>query len=184
MSMGAHHWMLVAALVVAAVAAWTDMRTGEIPNRVTLVPLALAPLVHAGIAFGAERSARAALVAAGASLLGAAICSLIPLALFRVGAIGGGDAKLFAAIGAIGRPEFGVHAETYAFVLGMLYAVALVIQRGRLGATLGNVAAIFRGAARVTPRTAPAPAEMTQLRFGPAILAGVTTAAFLHWSVA
>jgi prepilin peptidase CpaA len=183
--MSAHHWTIVAALVVAATAAWTDIRTGEIPNRVTLIPLALAPLVHAGIAFAAERSARAAFVGAGASLLGAAVCLLIPLALFRVGAIGGGDTKLFAAIGAIGRPEFGVHAETYAFVLGMVYAVALVFRQGKLASTLGNVGAIFRGAARAPSQAASAPAsQMTQVRFGPAILAGVLAAAFLQWSAA
>jgi len=180
--MNAHHWMVLAAVVVTAVAAWTDLRTGEIPNRVTLVPLALAPFVHASIAFGAERSGWAALVAAGSSLLGAAVCLLIPLALFRVGAIGGGDTKLFAAVGAIGRPEFGVHAETYAFVLGMLYAIGLVIQQRKLGSTLGNVAAIFRGAARSSSQTNPAPADMTQVRFGPAILAGVTAAGCLQWS--
>jgi prepilin peptidase CpaA len=180
--MTAHQWMLVAALVVAALAAWTDFRTGEIPNRITLVPLALAPVAHAVVAFANEHSLRLSLIAAGGSLLGAALCLVIPIALFRAGAIGGGDTKLFAAIGAIGRVEFGIHAETYAFVLGMIYAVALVIHQGKLASTLGNVVAIFRGPMRPAPETGPAMAGMTQIRFGPAILAGVLLTTFLQWS--
>jgi prepilin peptidase CpaA len=184
--MTAHQWMILAALVVAAAAAWTDFRTGEMPNRITLVPLALAPVIHAAIGFAAERSVKGAFAAAGSSIFGAALCLIVPIALYRAGAMGGGDTKLFAAIGAIGRVEFGIYAETYAFVFGMLYAVALVIHQGKLASTLGNVVAIFRGAARSRAGSTPAdsaPAEMTQVRFGPAILAGVVATALLHWSI-
>jgi prepilin peptidase CpaA len=180
--MTAHQWMMLAAVLVAATAAWTDFRTGEIPNRITLVPLALAPIVHAVIAFAAERSLKLALLAAGSSLFGAMLCLIVPIALYRAGAMGGGDTKLFAAIGAIGRVEFGIYAETYAFLFGMLYAVALVIHQGKLASTLGNVVAIFRGVGR-SSSPAPATTEMTQVRFGPAILAGAIATALLHWSM-
>jgi prepilin peptidase CpaA len=181
--MTAHQWMFGVALVVTALAAWTDSRTGEIPNWVTLVPLALAPLVHAGIAYRSEPSAAALLAGAGASILGALCCLVIPVALYRAGAIGGGDTKLFAAVGAIGRTEFGVHAQTYAFVLGMLYAVALMVQRGKLGTTLGNVAALFRSFTRTSASPAPGPSDMTEVRFGPAIFAGTVLTTCLQWSI-
>jgi prepilin peptidase CpaA len=177
-----HHWMLGAALVVSALAAWTDARTGEIPNWLTLVPLALAPVFHAALAFRSDPAASSAFGGAGFSLLGAAACSVIPLALYRAGAIGGGDTKLFAAIGAICRTELGLHAETYAFVLGMLYAVALVVHRGKLAATLGNVFALFRGGPRGA-NGAEIAGEMTEVRFGPAIFAGVVLTTCLEWSV-
>ena len=101
-------YFLIAAVLVAAVAAWFDWRTGEMPNAVTLLPLAAAPIAHGVLAAAYGGGFQAAVQAAGLSVLGAAVLVLVPAALYRAGAIGGGDVKLFAALGALMRTLIGV----------------------------------------------------------------------------
>jgi hypothetical protein len=67
------------ALVVTAIGAWYDWRTGHIPNWLTLGALGAAIVAHGAYAFATSASnARAAFEAAGLSLVGAAICALVP----------------------------------------------------------------------------------------------------------
>ena len=95
-------YFIAFAVLVAALSAWIDWRTGHIPNWVTLGPLAVAPVAHFAVNALTGHS-HEAVQAAGFSILGAGVCALVPLLLYRAGAIGGGDVKLLAAIGAICR---------------------------------------------------------------------------------
>jgi prepilin peptidase CpaA len=106
-------YFLLAAVIVTAAAAWFDRRSGEMPDVVTLLPLAAAPIAH-GVLAAMAGGFSAAAQAVGFSILGAAACLLVPAALYSAGAIGGGDVKLFAAIGAMLRTLIGVEAEFYA----------------------------------------------------------------------
>lgn len=72
-----------------ALAGWLDLLTMTIPNRVSLVLVALFPLAAVGA--GLEATAIAGHVAAGALMLGVGIL------MFARGWLGGGDAKLLAA---------------------------------------------------------------------------------------
>ncbi|XYH94746.1 prepilin peptidase [Sorangium sp. So ce1128] len=175
------HAMLVAAVAVAVVAAWTDLRTGQIPNWATLGPLAAAPLLHFLLASRAT-TASEAVQAAGFSLVGALVCAAVPIVLYRAGAIGGGDVKLLSALGAILGTRVGIEAELYAFVLAAVVAPARLAWEGRLLRVLGNTAALvinpFLPKAR---RRTLSPEMMTSIRFGPAILAGTLVTALLHW---
>jgi len=70
-------YFLAVAVLVTAVAAWFDWRTGEMPNAVTLGPLLAAPLAH-GIATAlAGGPFQAVVEAAGYSVLGAAVCACL-----------------------------------------------------------------------------------------------------------
>ena len=80
------------ALFVAATAAFCDWRRGEIPNWLTLPAILLAPWSY-GLAFGIEYALH--------SLAAGFLAGLVPYLLFRRGAIGGGDVKLFGALGAV-----------------------------------------------------------------------------------
>ncbi|QQR91304.1 MAG: prepilin peptidase [Myxococcales bacterium] len=80
------------ALVVALVAAAYDWKTGRIPNWLTFLVL-LAALCFYG--FGVS------LTAAAFSFIAACVCALIPVLFFFMNAMGGGDVKLFAALGAL-----------------------------------------------------------------------------------
>src|SRR5262249_2157338 len=139
-SMLGAHYFLTAAVVVAAVAAWIDWRTGHIPDWVSLPPLA-AFAAHALVA-GVTDGWGEAIPAAGFSILGAALCAVVPLGLMRVGAIGGGDVKLLAAIGALLQWRIGIEAEFYAFVAGAIIAPARLAYEGKLLKVLGNSLAL------------------------------------------
>ena len=63
--------------------------------------------------------------------------------LYRQGAIGGGDLKLFAGIGAILQTTLGVEAEMYSFFGAALFAPAILAYQGKLIVTLKNSVAIL-----------------------------------------
>lgn len=173
--------LLVAAVIIAAVAAFIDWRTGHIPNWVTLAPLGAAPIVHFAVT-AVERPLSEAAQAAGFSVLGAFVCALVPLVLFRAGAIGGGDVKLLAALGAICRPTVGIEAEFYAFLSAAIIAPARLAWEGKLLRVLGNTVAIVINPFLPEKRKrALSPEMLTSIRFGPAIFAGTAIAALLHW---
>ncbi len=171
---------LLAAAVVALVAATTDWRTGHIPNVVTLAPLAAAPLAH--FAHGAiEGGTVPALYELGRSVLGAVACGLVPFAMFVLGGMGGGDVKLFAAIGALVLPMTGLEAETYSFVAALFVAPARLAYDGVLLRTLGNVAVLATNPFRPQKSRRPVPEEMkTWFRLGPCIFLGVCVVLVTH----
>jgi prepilin peptidase CpaA len=144
-------------------------------------------VAHGGYAFAtnptAASNARAAFEAAGLSLLGAAICSIVPLLLYRMDAIGGGDVKLLAALGAILRPMLGIEAELYGFLAAAIIAPAWLAYEGKLGAVLANTVAIVKNPFLPKTKRREIPPEMlTSIRFGPGVFVGTCGAAAMHWS--
>lgn len=180
----------LAATSVALVGAACDVKTGHIPNGLTLGALAIAPLAHAVDAAARSGSLRAVAIAPLSSLAGAALCGALPFALFARGALGGGDVKLFAAVGALAGPLAGLRAELIAFVIGAVYALALSARARRFGSVMRNVVSLVAGSVN-TPAddvgSREAALELTPVRFGPAIFAGMLAAACLqslqslHW---
>ncbi|MBX3193149.1 MAG: prepilin peptidase [Labilithrix sp.] len=166
--------------LLAATAAWFDWRTGRIPNQLTLVGLALAVVGHfvrgatsGGLAAGVEQAAFA--------LGGALACAIVPLYMHRRGALGGGDVKLFAALGAALHPLAGLEAETYAFVAAALIAPAQLAWEGKLLRTLANTLALVLNPLRARSHQAAVPGEMvTWFRLGPAVFLGTAATFVVH----
>jgi prepilin peptidase CpaA len=181
----AYHFFLVVAAMTALVAAALDFRTGHIPNGITVGALLLGPLAHAAVGAATRHSAVGGVQGLVASLVGAACCAVLPLAMYRSAGLGGGDVKLFAAMGALLGTMVGLHAETYAFVFGMVWAIVVVARSGKLASTLGNVAALVRAPInRPADERRVAKEKMTSIRFGPAIFLGTVFAAFMCWGSA
>jgi prepilin peptidase CpaA len=160
------------ALVIAAIAAVTDVRRGEIPNWLTLPPLAAAPVIHA-IAGGpwAGLGAVAAMI----------VCGLVPYWLFRRGAAGGGDVKLLAAIGAVAGLSFGIEAQLFSFVAAGMIALGRLAWNGRLLRTLSN--AVLLAVNPILPRRwrrEVAAELMTAVRLGGFAFAGTLLAVSLR----
>jgi prepilin peptidase CpaA len=173
---------LVAALLVTAIAAWTDVRTGTIPNWLTYGALGAALGWHSVVGLSFAHSWHAGLQGLGTSFVGAILCSAAPVFLFAKGAIGGGDVKLFAALGALCLPLVGIEVEMYGFIAAALIALAKLAYEGRLLRTLGGSLALLVNPFRKPEKRRSAPAEaMTWFRLGPAILIGVGTTLILHW---
>lgn len=173
-----------AALAIALVAAIVDLRRGEIPNALTLLPLAMAPVLHGAAALAVGRSHEAH-IAAGLSVLGAVAAGAVPLVLWRADALGGGDVKLLAAIGALLRPMIGVEAVFYAFVAAALLALAQMAWQGKLLRVLGNALSLAVNPLRKKEqRREIAPEMMTWARMGPAIALGTAAAVAVQWRTA
>jgi prepilin peptidase CpaA len=174
------HLLLASAVLISAIAAWIDYRTGEIPPYLTVYPLGLALLAHFVLGF------RAGGMSGGGmhflySLLGAGVCAIVPLLLFRKGAIGGGDVKLLIAIGALCRTQVGIEAELYSFLAAALYAPAKMAYEGKLLRLMGNTLAILANPfLPQEKRRTLEPEMMSKVRFGPAIFVGMAAAALAN----
>ena len=122
-------------IVVLLAAAVFDVRYRRIPNWLTvtgvLLGLAMNTLIgapEAGFLF---------------SLIGFLVAFIVYVALYALRAMGAGDVKLMAAVGALlgWQRWFGVFLITA--ILGGIMALILVVSRGRLKKTLFNVGFIL-----------------------------------------
>jgi len=175
-------YFLVAAAIISAIAAASDLRTGEIPNWLTLGTLLVAPVVHIVVAAGRHMGAQASLLEGGGSLLGAVACVVVPAVLYRQDAIGGGDVKLLAGMGALLQWRLGLEAEMYSFFAAGLIAPAFLAYEGKLFRTLKNTVLLAVNPLLPKKKRRPVePALLTWFRFGPAIFIGMALTTYLHW---
>lgn len=128
---------------VASVAALFDIKFRKIPNWLTLGAVAL------GVAVQVARSGASGLpIALGGAALGLAV--LLPFYFIR--AIGAGDAKLLAGLGALMGPQVLVSVMIYAAIVGGAISALMLIRQGRLQGVLGaivtNPLALPRGGAK------------------------------------
>jgi len=159
-----------AAALASIIAAATDARTGRIPNWLTLPAAAVGILSH--LVMGGK-------VSVGISLLGLLLAAVVPAILYRVSqgrAIGGGDVKLFASLGAMLGPTLAIEAELGAFVLLTLFALIRLTLRGALWCVLVNSACLLTNL--LLPPKYRRPIEhqaLTEMRLGPAIACSVVS---------
>jgi prepilin peptidase CpaA len=163
-------WFLSStAVVVALIAAATDLRSGRIPNRLTFSAMLIGLAVH-GIGDG--------IAGVVASLGAITLCVAVPGIVYKSSqgcAIGGGDIKLFAAIGALLGPMQGLEVELSAFLLVGTFALFRLAFLGQLGRTL--VGSLRAMAGLLIPgmrqREPGGGVPAMAIRMGPAILLGV-----------
>jgi prepilin peptidase CpaA len=176
------HLVYVLAAFVAAVAAAFDWRRGEIPNWLTYGAFLLAPLLHGARALAGGAPGDIAVMEGAHALLGALLCSVVPWILHRAGALGGGDLKLFACLGALLHPLVGFEAQTYGFAVLVVVAPLKLAIEGKLLATLKG--ALLLGRNLVAPRASQRPvdhAAFHSFRLGPAVFVGVLLAVKANW---
>jgi prepilin peptidase CpaA len=106
------------------IGATTDVRWGKVPNAVT------APCALAGVVLNIVDSGPVGL---GLSLAGIAIALALWFAApFAGNALGGGDVKLLAAVGALRGPVFVLYAIAFSAFWGGLLAAGCAAGRHRL----------------------------------------------------
>jgi len=108
--------------LILAVAAWTDLKDRVVPNWLTL------PAMGLGLVLGIYYQGWAGLGGAGLGLLTGGLIFLLP---FFLGAMGGGDVKLLAAVGALGGPFFVLKTALYACLLGGVLALGIMLISSR-----------------------------------------------------
>ena len=124
---------LAALLLIASIAAAFDLRFRRIPNWLTLGGAA------AGLALHTVLGRTAGLLASAEGLgLGFGVY----LVLYCLHAMGAGDVKLMAAVGALAGPSTWWHIFLATAIAGGILAFALSLAKGRLRLTLWNVSFI------------------------------------------
>jgi len=118
----------VAITVFVSTAAWCDATTHRIPNQLTVMGLVAALVLRA--ALGVDS------VLHGMSGLG--ITLLLSLVLYALRAIGGGDVKLLAGVGAFLGSSQIPGALALIAVLGAALALVMVLRRGLLPLLIFN----------------------------------------------
>ena len=133
--------------VVLLIAAVTDFRRGKIYNWLTL-PAILVGLMFwliAGLA-GSEKTALTSLFAFA--------CASIPFGFLALrGWVGGGDAKLMAAVGALSASwECVLGTALYGLIVSVVIAIVIMIHHGIVKETLRRIiGALLMTTARVKP---------------------------------
>src|SRR3954467_1415094 len=176
--------VLLTVVIVTAVAGYIDLRTGKIPNQVVLLGFGLGVLMHL---FVHQQQSRPESLAEWGDpllsiLLGVIACAIVPVLLFYTGAMGGGDTKLLAVVGATLGPLVGLQIEFYAFIAIALYAPIKMAYEGRILRLLANVLALSLNPFRAKDKRTVIPQELlTKLRFGPAVFAASALVSVLRW---
>ena len=171
---------LVVAVFVAAWAALTDVRTGLIPNWLTAFGMVFGVGGHF-LAGTMALSWQAGLTQSATAIGGLLFCGAAPFLLFWRGAMGGGDVKLFAAIGALCQPLLGIEAQMYALLFAAIFAPMRLAMQGRLLRVLSGSLALLVRPFRESSSSQGAPPEGADwFRLGPCILAGAAATLALH----
>jgi prepilin peptidase CpaA len=111
------------ATAAASLAAVVDVRSRRIPNWLT------GSLVLGGLVFNLWRGG---MVGVGLALAGAALGLAILLPFYAVRAIGAGDVKLLAGLGAILGPQALLSVAIYAALAGGVISAIMLARGGRL----------------------------------------------------
>jgi prepilin peptidase CpaA len=160
-------WLLDGAVLAALLGAWFDVISARIPNRLTY-PAILTAL--------AVRFALLGWHGLLEGLFGLFLCGGAFFLLFVIHAMGGGDVKLMAAVGAwVGYRNAGI-ALIVCALSGGLIALGYVVVLKRYRTTFSNVAAVIRFHAtrglRENPELNLSSANTVRMPYGVAIAAG------------
>ncbi|PYV13273.1 MAG: prepilin peptidase [Acidobacteria bacterium] len=128
-------YLLAGGLVIALLAAFTDVRSGRIPNRLAYGALLLGLAVRTFVGgWGGLFE----------GLLGALICGGIFLVFFVIGGMGAGDVKLMAAIGCWAGIRQGLVTVLATAIAGGILAVAYMVFYRRGSDTFRNMGSLMR----------------------------------------
>jgi prepilin peptidase CpaA len=164
---------IVALVSALGVAAWTDVRSRRIPNALTVTLFAAALLLRALSGGG--------MLVEG--LLGAGLALLVVLPLFAVRGVGGGDAKLLIAAGAVLGPAGFLYALLFTAVAGGALALYAAVRGGALLPVLFNTGDLIKywlSFGRRGQRSSLATPGILSVPYGVAIGLGCVAALFVR----
>ncbi len=127
--------VLAALVAVVAVAAVHDLRARKIPNWIPVTGFAFGFLLNGYVGGWAG---------VGRAGMGFAVAFTIYFALYLLHAMGAGDVKLMAAIGALTGVHFWIVLFAITSITGATLGIILAVSKGRLRSTLWNTAYVAR----------------------------------------
>lgn len=168
-------WAYGVLAVVLVASAVTDVRSGKVYNIVTY-PAAAAGLIGHTLAGGlAGDGGRTTLGLLGA-LAGLAVGFVPMLLAWWAGGIGGGDAKLMGAVGALTGWRFALAAMFFGFVTAGIMAVVVMVVRRRTRATFGRIWRFLYLTLTPAGPADPAAPDSPKIPFGAALCVGSAAA--------
>ena len=171
------HWemwcygVLAVALVLSAV---TDVRSGKIRNYVTYPAIAVGLLGHTLVSgLWPADDLRLGLLGS----LGGFAAGFAPMLLaYLAGGIGGGDAKLMGAVGALAGWRFAIAAMFYGFAVAAVMAVFVMLKHRVARRTIARVARFALLLATPSRPADPATPDSPKVAFGLALCIGAALA--------
>jgi prepilin peptidase CpaA len=158
--------MWIGAMLVGLTAGWIDWRTRRIPNWLTVSGALM------GIAIHTFQSGTHGLNTALQGMI-LALISLLPMVLVR--AMGAGDWKLMAALGAILGPVMMLFVLVGAIFVSGIMAMVMVVRAQRVKETFTNIYVLVQGFLSFGLRTNPVISldnpDLIKLPFGIAVAA-------------
>lgn len=169
-------WSYCVLAAMLAAAAYTDARYGKIPNVVTY-PCVLVGLIGHAITGGLSGGEPPDLcLGLSGSALGLAIGFLPLLLAWLAGGIGGGDAKLMGAVGALTGWRFTLAAMFYGFATAAVMAVVVMVSKRITRRTLGRMWRALVLTLTAGQPSDPASRESPKIPFGLALCIGAALA--------
>ena len=149
-----------------ALSAIVDLYSRRVPNPLTLATAVL------GVGLATTNMTS---IGVGQAFGGLAVGLLLMLPGYAIGATGGGDVKLFAALGTLLGPAGTGWAFLYTSLVGAALAITIALWRKRLATTMvGTIALVSDGNAVHEIRQ---PARNNRFAYAPAIALGALAAA-------
>jgi prepilin peptidase CpaA len=174
--------MIIATLIILLlIAAWHDSRHYRIPNALVFLGAVAGILLH--ILLPQELGGLGILTALAG--LGVGLAVLLPLYLLR--AMGAGDIKLMAMIGAFVGPTSMLNVTLYILLAGGVLAIGVILLRGKLAKLIDNLKIMLlmrlAGSTSINlPTTETIDQSAGKLPYGVAIAAGTLVyLAKTHW---
>src|SRR5271166_4439378 len=127
--------LVLIAVILAVVAAIMDLRQHRIPNWLTYPGIVLG-FICRGALLGWKGLATA--------LAGCLLAGAVMFLFFMVRAMGAGDVKIMAAIGAFVGPSHAVEVLLATAICGGILAIGYALYRKRMVTTLKNLASVLR----------------------------------------
>ncbi len=162
------------ALALSAYGAYTDVRYGILRVRLSKWALGLAPVLRLGVEWFGTRSWDATQQGLADSLMGALVCGLTPVLLYRLKSLGRGDVWLLPALGALLGLRRGVESQMLTYGLALVLAPAKLVYDGTLLRTMRQAVVALGNVFRPVAARRPMPASvLSSLRLGPYIFLGI-----------
>jgi prepilin peptidase CpaA len=178
-------WICLALLLAAAV--WHDVRSHRIPNRLVVSGFLLGLMINGLLPqLTAMPVGQMGGLGWGSSLLGGAIGLAVLLPMYLMRALGAGDVKLMAMVGAFVGPEAVLGAAVATLVAGGVLALAAALHGRVAGLMLRNLrtmltsSAVQLGAGEA-PQIAGLAVSAGKLPYAVAIAAGTVAYLALGW---
>lgn len=123
----------IAALVLAVAGAATDLRSARVPNVLTFGAAGLGLLFHAAMPDGLGLTS---------SMIGLVTGLVVFFPFFALGAMGAGDVKLMAALGAWLGWHSAIYVALYTALAGGFLALAVSMFTGYMPTAMSNLRAL------------------------------------------